>query len=225
MTERLTKQQLKEDPLLKSTGEAVDFARHHGKILVGSFVALVVLVLAVVVIRGATNKSADRASGMLAEARADIAHGALEPGASRLQDILQSMGGTKAGKMALLLMGDIRYSQGRYQEARESYEQAVHAFGKDQVLADTARRSLAATLENLSQNAEAAQVYKVLADHAGSASERAEMLLGVARNYLKSGRQDEAMNLYRDLSKNPSNPAAAQEATLRLAEIQALSQG
>lgn len=225
MTERLSRQQLKEDPLLKSTGEAVDFARHHGRILIGSFAGLVILVLAVVVIRGATNRSADRASGMLAEARADISHGALEPGAARLQDILQTMGGTKAGKMALLLMGDIRYSQGRFQEARESYEQAVKAFGKDPVLGDTARRSLAATLENLSQNAEAAKIYQVLADHAGTESLRAEMLLGVARNYLKSGQQDQAIALYENLSKNPSNPTAAQEAALRLAEIRALSEG
>jgi tetratricopeptide (TPR) repeat protein len=203
----------------------MDFAQHHLKLLLGGLAAMVIIVLAVVLVRGASSRSSDQAAGMLADARADISKGAYDAAGARLQEILTTAGGSPSGKTALLLNGDVRFAQGRYEEAQESYRRAVDSFGKDPVMGTAARRGLAASLENLSRNEEAATLYQELAKQATSPEVEGDLLLAVARNYLKLGRHEEAAALYRELAADPATPNAAVEAKMRLAEIKYLQAG
>ncbi len=225
MSDRLTKQQLKEDPLMKGTAEAADFAAHHAKLLFAGAAALVVLALVVFFVRTSGHRADDQTSGLLAEAWADYNQGNLDGAAAGLDDILDRAGGTMAGKRALLLYGDVRYDQGRYEDAETYYRRAASAFKADPLQAMAARRGLAASLENEKKYAEAAETYQTLADSAPNASLRAQLRLDVARNALKAGDRDQALSIYGELAENADNPQAAQEAKLRLAELQAAQSG
>ena len=225
MTDRLSKQQLKEDPLMKTTADAADFARHHSRLLLGAAVGLVVLAAAIYFVQSGAQRSSERAAGMLADARADFQQGALDPAATRLEELLGSAGGTVSGKQGLLLYGDVRYAQGRYQDAVGYYRRAVDTFKSDPVLGMAARRGLAASLENLQQFSEAASVHEELLAAQESGALRAQAQLDLARVLLRAGESARAMAIYEELSHNPDNPMAAQEALLRIAELKAAQAG
>ena len=225
MTDRLTKQQLKEDYLLTHTAEAADFVTKHGRVLVGAVVAVVVAAAVVLFVRTGSTRAEDRAAGMLVEARLDYQRGALDAAAARLEDIARNLGGTGSGKAGLLLYGDVRYAQGRYQDAEDYYRRAADAFKSDPLLKAAAHRGQAACLENLSRFAEAATIYRELAGNAPNGVVRADLRMALARNVLKAGNQAEAVGIYEELSHDPENPRAAQDARLRLAEIRSVRAG
>jgi FimV-like protein len=222
VNERLTKQDLKDDPLMRHTGEVVDFAQHHVRILLGAAALLLVAVVAVVFVRAAGNRAEDRAAGMLAEARGDLAKGNPDAAAARLHDLLEFHGGTSSGKQALLLNADIRFNQGRYDEALTYYERAVRAFSKDPLLGPAARRGLAAALESQGNHPRAVEVLEALYQEAPAVLVREEVALDLARNYVKLGRDEDAARLYEEVSRTPGNPRLAQSAKELLAELRAL---
>jgi predicted negative regulator of RcsB-dependent stress response len=222
VTERLTRHDLKEDPLMKHTGEVVDFAQHHVRMLLIAAGVLLVAVVAVVIIRGARGHEEDVASGMLAEARADLDHGNPDAAAARLKDMLEFHGGTVSGKEAKLMYADIQFNKGQYDEAATYYAEAVRAFGTDPVLGPVAQRGLAATYENQGQNAQAVQILEKLSAETQSPTLKAEIGLDLGRNYVKLGRDADAERVYQEVIHNPNNARAAAEAKLLLAEVKGL---
>lgn len=219
MSDKLTKKQLKEDPLLKTTGETIDFARHHMKLLVGGLGAAVLAVLIVVLVRNAGASAEERAAGAVAEARIDFDRGAYEPAAARLTEVFDKMGGTTGGKRALLLLGDIRYAQERYEEAEAAYQQALDAFKNDPLFSTVALRGKAASLESLGRYDEAAAIYQQLADRAETDSMKFDLLFARATNLLRAGKDDDARTVLEQLAAEKGNPQMVRQARLRLAEM------
>jgi tetratricopeptide (TPR) repeat protein len=225
VTERLSRHDLKEDPLMKHTGEVVDFAQHHIRMMLITAGALLIAVLAVVLIRGAHGREEDKAAVMLAEARADMMKGNPDVAAARLKDMLEFHGGTMSGKEAILMYADIMYTKGQYDDAATYYAQAVRAVGKDPVLGDVARRGLAATYEDKGDNAHAVEILEKLYAETESPTLKAELGLALGRNYVKLDRDQDALRIYDEVSHNPVNNQAAQEAKLRAAEVKTLKLG
>ncbi len=220
MTERLTKQQLKEDPLMKKTGDVLDFVRQYSRLLIGGGVGLLILGGIFLMTRSASDRAEERAAEMLAEAQGDLARGALDPAADRLSEILTTVGGTRGGKRALLVLADVRYAQKRFPEAEDAYRRAVDALHSSAALHTAARNGLAASLENLGTHLEAAALYLALSEDARAEALRKDLSLSAARNYFKAGNLSEAESIYQRLSDDPLDTStAAQEAQLRLAEI------
>jgi tetratricopeptide (TPR) repeat protein len=187
-------------------------------------VAVLAAVVLVYFLRAGSERAEERAAGMLAEARADFVQGALEPAATRLDEIIRNMGGTDGGQQALLLYGDVRFHQERYEDAAKYYSQALDTFGKDPLFGAAARRGLATSLENQGKPQEAATVYRELADAVADEGIRQDLLLDVARNYVKAGRVEDALALYASVSeKNQVNPTAALIASMRRAEVERLA--
>lgn len=220
MTDRLTKQQLKHDPLMDRTAETADFITSHARSIVIGVVALVVVAAGITFFRASSSRADENAAAVLADARIDYSRGALEPAAARLDDLLRNMGGTRAGKQGLLLYGHVRYDQGRYAEAETYYRDALGHFGDDPLFGPAARRGLAASLENQDKFLEAAAVYQELADESGGEPTiRAGFLLDVARNQHLGGKTDAAMAIYESLADSREAPGPARVAKLRLAEL------
>lgn len=225
MTERITRHELKEDPLMRHTGEVVDFAQHHVRMMMIAAGVLLVAVLAVVLVRGAHSREEDKAAGMLAEARGDMDKGNPDAAAARLKDMLEFHGGTMSGKEAILMYADIMYNKGQYDEASTYYAQAVRVVGSNPVLGDVARRGLAATYEQKGDHAHAVEILEKLYSGTSSATLKAEIGLDLARNYVAMDRQQDALRIYDEVGNNPVNTQAAQEAKMRAAEVKMLKTG
>jgi predicted negative regulator of RcsB-dependent stress response len=219
VSDRLTRQQLKEDPLMKSTGETVDFIQHHMKLIVAGIAGILIIIIAILIFKNSAAQGADQAAGILADARGDMARGALEPAAARLTTVIEDHGKTTAAREATLLYAHLRYGQERYADAETSYRKALDTYEKDPILGPVARRGLAATLENLTRYEEAATLYETLVAETLPGETQVEYRLALARNYLKSGRTDDAIAIYEVLAVDIYHPLASQAAKQRLAEI------
>ena len=220
MSERLTKQQLKQDALVKTTADFADFASEHTTLLIAGAVALVLAVIAFNFVRAGAQRADARAAAMLTEAWSDYNRGQLDAASARLADLQREAGGTKPGKQALLLLANIHYDQGKYEQARAEYEQVRSRFAKDSVLGLAAQRGLAATLENLKQYGAAAKIYEQLAEATASHSAAANLRLAAARNFVKAGKTAEALALYQELAADATlEPQVVHAAKLRLAEL------
>lgn len=225
MTERLTRHELKEDPLMRHTGEVVDFAQHHVRMMLIAAGVLLVAVLAVVLVRGSHSREEDKAAGMLAEARGDLDKGNPDAAAARLKDMLEFHGGTMSGKEAILMYADIMYNKGQYDEASTYYAQAIKVVGNNPVLGDVARRGLAATYEQKGDHAHAVEILEKLYAETKSATLKAEIGLDLGRNYVALNRDQDALRIYDEVGNNPVNTQAATEAKLRAAEVKTLKTG
>jgi len=225
VTERLTRHELKEDPLMRHTGEVVDFAQHHVRMMLIAAGVLLVAVLAVVLVRGSHSREEDKAAGMLAEARGDLDKGNPDAAAARLKDMLEFHGGTMSGKEAILMYADIMYNKGQYDEASTYYAQAIKVVGNNPVLGDVARRGLAATYEQKGDHAHAVEILEKLYAETKSATLKAEIGLDLGRNYVALNRDQDALRIYDEVGNNPVNTQAATEAKLRAAEVKTLKTG
>ena len=219
MNDRLTKEQLKEDVLVKDVAKAADFASKNGKAIVGAAVVVLAVAVGGFMFRANAAKSEDKAAGILTNATIEYRNGNYAAAAGQLDDLHRTMGGTRAGKRGLLLYGDLLYAQGSYQQAFEYYERALKEFSGDPIVSTTARGGLAATLESLQQNQRAAEEYGRLAADAPNAVMKAEYQLSQARNLELSGNSDQAADVYRDLERSKENYRAAEEAKRRLAQL------
>jgi TolA-binding protein len=188
---------------------------------VGAAAGLLVLAAAIYFVQAGSQRANERAAGMLADARGDFQRGALDPAATRLEELLSTSGGTAPGKQALILYGDVRYAQGRYQDAAGYYRRAIDKFQGDPIVGAAARRALAATLENMKEYEEAAKIHEELLGSEAAGPLRTQAQLDLARNLLRAGQTDRAKVLYEEVSINQDSPVAAQEAQMRLAEIKA----
>ncbi len=220
MSDRITRQQLKEDPLMRQTAAVADFASQHARILIGAALVVVLLVVGLVLVRSGGRRADEKSAAKLTQAWSDYSRGQLQPAAALAEEILREAGGTNVGKRTLLLMADIQYDQGNYSEAEGYFRRARDAFSTDPILGQAARRGLAASLENQSRYAEAASVYEELAVNAATPAAAAEVRLDAGRNLLRAGNRDEAAAVFEALSENVDNPQVAQSARMRLAEIQ-----
>jgi tetratricopeptide (TPR) repeat protein len=225
VTERLSKDDLRVDPLMAQTGHTVDFMKSHSRLIMAAGAIALVVAVGVVLVRASSERAEEKAAGMLAEARSDIAKGALDPAAARLSDLLEFHGGTPSGKMAVLVLADVRFAQGQYAEAEKWYRQAAGTYGKDALTGLAAQRGLAASIESQGRTEDAIAMYQDILKLPLEPLVQADIQMDLARNYLKAGKNEEAERLFQEIADANANPRVAQEAEIRLAEVKALRAG
>ena len=137
MNDRLTKQDLKEDVLVKETAKAADFMANHGRTVIGGVAVLTLIVVGVIFMRGNSAKGEDRAAGMLAQAYVSYENGDLDGAARQLETLVSNLGGSSSAAQGQLLYGDVRFGQGRYQEALQYYDMALAQLGENELYSRT----------------------------------------------------------------------------------------
>jgi len=120
----------------------------------------------------------------------------------------------KAGKVALYMAGTSAIQAGDTQTGESLLKTASES--RDQDVAALAKLALANYYRGINKQADAAKIYKDLADHPTNAIGKAEALLELAEMYESSNPQ-EAANLYKQIQKENPNTAAAQIAAAKLA--------
>jgi tetratricopeptide (TPR) repeat protein len=215
---RLTKRQIKQDPLVTWTARIEDYASENmTRILIG--VGAVALVIALVfVVRSARRNAELEASGLLAQAQFELWSGSPARAGELAQQVIDSASGTRSGKIAHLVRGDALLATGDSEGALAAYREFLAREKRDPVLRLSARRGMAVALENIGQYAEAAAAYEELArDDLLPATQD---LLAASRCLVQAGDDTRARELYQEIIDNhPDEPAAA-DAKMRLIELE-----
>jgi tetratricopeptide (TPR) repeat protein len=217
---RLTKRQIKQDPLMEWTARIEEFASANlRRILIG--VGAVALVIALVfVLRGARRDAELQASALLAQAQFQLWTGSPAQAAQLAQQVVDHSSGTRSGRVAHLVRGDALLQTGDSEGALAAYRTFLAREKRDPVLRLSARRGIAVSLENLAQHAEAAAAYEELAREAQDAAPITQDLMAAARCLERAGEVARAEDLYQEiLGEYPTEPLAT-DAKVKLIELE-----
>lgn len=127
-------------------------------------------------------------------------------------DLAQKYPNTPAGEYAALLAAGALFTEGKFPEAHEQFQQFIDKF-PESPLASQAQVGLAASLEGEGKISEATQKYQeILSTYTSEANIITPVKLTLARLYEQQNKPDKAFQLYLDLARvnNPYDPWAAE---------------
>jgi predicted negative regulator of RcsB-dependent stress response len=168
--------------------------------------------------RQSTMRQAESASTALAEAQAALAAGNLPLAQSDLEKLIQRYGGTDAGAQAHVLLAQVHFDKGEFQQGITELKPVAEA--KDAYTSATAMNLMAAGLEQSGKFADAAAEYEKAAAKAPYKVDHDVFMASAARVLTTAGKLDDAKKIWSALAKDDESAASA-EARVRLGEIEA----
>ena len=220
--QKLTKRQIKEDPLVTAAFRGKEFWDEHGRTILIVAGALIAALVLGGLILNARRQAEERASGSLFRAELSVLQGDYQTASQALKELVDNSPGTNAAKRAMLLLGDSYAALANPREAATWYRKALDRAGSDATMRRAARLGLAAALEDNRQFADAAPYYSDLAKEPQSDNERGRALLGQARCLLAAGQPQKAAEVLQAVLALPDAEQPLTDAAhVRLGEIRA----
>ena len=200
--QKLTKRQIKEDPLVTAAFRGTQVWEQHGtRILVG-LGAIVLLVLLVFFVSRTRAQSEERASSDLFRAQMSIGQNDYQTAVQMLKEIVDSAPGTNAAQQAMMYLGDAYASQGKPADAASWYRRALSKARNTEAKA-ACLHGLAAALEDRGDFTQAAANYEELAKLGATDNERGRAMLAQARCLGKAGQTQKAIAVYQAIQRLP----------------------
>ena len=198
----------------------VEWLELHSKQLMFGSIGLLVIAGGFWFYRHSNQLQAESASVALSEAESAIASGNLPLAQSSLEKLVQRYGSTPSGAQAHVLLAQVHYEKGEYQQGMKELEPVTS--DKDAYTAATALNLQGAGLEQSGKLAEAAAAYQKAATKAPYKIDHDVYMANAARALTAAGKTDEARKIWSALASDNQSPAAA-EARVRLGELIAKS--
>lgn len=194
---------------------AGDWFRAHGRPLAAVGLALAVVIAGSLFWRSSSAGKATRADAAFATASAPLATNDVAAAQRELRQVATQYDGTAGGTQAQMLLAQLLFDAGKYQEGIDALKQADDAPApmRSGVLALTA-----AGYEGLGRFGDAAGRYEEAATAATSSAARQDQQANAARAYQLAGNTAAARRLWEQLSAEESGPFA-DEARVRLGEL------
>lgn len=235
---RLTRRQIKEDPLLNWTVRIETYLEQNLKRIAIVAGAIAVAIALIFVWRGVRRGSELAASEQLAQAQLQLWSGSPAPAAEIAKEVIARHAGTRSGRLAHLVLGDALLGTGDPTGAIAEYKSFLEHAGGDAPLRLVARRGLAVALENAKQYAEAAAAYEELArEGEGALEERRKApqslamvkpeaaviqdWMAAARCHERAGDTAKAKALYEEITDKYAAEPQVVETKVHLAELAA----
>jgi outer membrane protein assembly factor BamD (BamD/ComL family) len=215
---KITRKQMKRDPLVTLSLKAADFAKRNARTL--TIVAVVAVVSAVVVVMMARDRAKAEAEAqvLLAQANKEFWRGNVPAATDYYAELVDRYSGTKSGKQGLLFRGDALLESGDCDAAITDYEKFLSRERKDKMLRNSARRGIATALEDKGEFARAGQTRERLArDMQGN--EAAEELMSAARCYMAANMYGQAIEVYEKIVSQHSDYWGVEDAKVSLQEL------
>ncbi len=222
---RVTKKELKQDRLVTAYFKVSDLVRNNRKIVSGALTGLVIAVIVVIAymnnVRSNNNKAATELSQVIGVFRGGAYQVAIKgdpthnmPG---LRSIVENYGGSNAGESAKIYLADCYYYLGDYDNAMKYFESYD---GSDKFLQASAYAGMAEVYEIRKEYPKAAEYYERAAATDSKNFLTPEYLVGAARNYIKSGKKEEAISLLKRVQKQFADSPYAADVGFLLAQAQ-----
>lgn len=156
----MTKDELREDPVLEQIQRGVAFAQHHARWLIAGALVVIAVVVGTLALQRSRAHGDRQAAQYLIESQAGYLQGNYAAAETQLKEMLATYGRSKLAGPAQLTLGDVLLAQGRPQDALQAYEAAAEKAGGDSELAAAALRGQGAALEDVGRAADASQAYE-----------------------------------------------------------------
>lgn len=196
----------------------VEWLELHSRELMYASIGLLVIAGGVWFYRQSSERQADSASTALGEAETAITSGNLPLAQSDLEKLVQRYGSTEAGRQAHVLLAQVHYEKGEYQQGIQELKPLTE--DKDAYTAAAALNLSAAGLEQSGKYVDAAAMYQKAAERSPYKTDHDVYMASAARALTSAGKTDDAKQIWAALAKDDQSPAAA-EARVRLGELDA----
>src|SRR5215204_6250331 len=191
--QKITKRQIKEDPLVTAAFKATAFWERHGsKILIGVGAVALLCVLAFFMMQ-ARSKAETEASGDLFRASLAVANGDYASAAPMLQQIVNEQPGTRAARDAMLYLGDAQMALAKPAEAATWYRKYIEKVGGDKERSRIGYFALGTALEDSRQYVPAAEAYADAVERSQNDNDRARAMHGQARSLVRASQMPKAV--------------------------------
>lgn len=219
--QKMTKRQMKEDPLVTAAFRATEVWERHGRaILLVVGAAVLVGLLAFFVLR-TRSQAEERASGDLYRAMITLQQGDYATAAPMLKELIDNSPGTRAAREATLLLGDATMGQKNPAEAATYYQKYVDMAGSNREAARIGYLGLGTAYEDAGEFAKAAAAYEKEASLGDSDNQRGRAMLSQARSLTRAGQVDRAIAVYRKTLELPTAEIPIRDAAnMHLGELQ-----
>lgn len=199
--------------------QLVDFFRDNGRSLAIGVGAGLFVAIGFLFWQNSQAVNDKAASILVTQAYDEMAGNQLDAAAGRLTDVLSRYGGTKSGTRARLLLGNLELVRGNAAAAATHYDTFLSRTGPSDYLWSGGQRGKAASLENQSKFAEAAQAYEKLLSAPLGPEEQARALYDAARAWSQAGTRDKALAALDRVAKEFPTSRIATNAKLFRGEV------
>ncbi len=216
---RLTKKELRQDPLIETAGKAKSFMDVHGRIVTISVAAVVALLVVAIVVSNIREVANDDALTSLAHVRKIVNQGRMEVAVDSLTVIADRYSGTQGGAEAVAQLAELHLSEGDSEAALEAFERLEREYKDSYLLLEAALSGQAAALENLGRFEEAAQRFEQLYRKNKFGHAKPYALFESGRLWVLAGNPDEAKRSFQRLLDNYEETPFDRDAELQLAQL------
>jgi tetratricopeptide (TPR) repeat protein len=217
--QRLSKRQIKEDPLVTYVGKARTWTTANLRRLLIAGGVVVLVIASVSAMRNARSSQEAQASTQLSQAQYHLWGGNLQQAIDLADDIIQRWPGTRSAETAQLVRGDALLGNGDADGALAAYQAFLAKQKGDGAERSAALRGEAAALEDAGRYAEAAQRYESLARQVDQGDLVAIDLVAAARCYSRSGDSGRARALYQEVLDDYPDVQTGFDVRVKLLEL------
>jgi len=200
----------------------MEWAETHSRLLTIIAVVIVLIVGGGWFYTKSRQVQARNASAMLNDAELALASGNMALAQSNLEKIVDRYGGTRSADQAHLLLAQVLFDKGQYQQGVADLQGITKS--SDKYLRASAFNLIGAGEEQAGRFTEAAAAYRKAADAATSTGDRDQYLASAGRALMSGGKTAEAKEIWTKLAQDPASQLSA-EAKVRLGEIEAQKVG
>jgi TolA-binding protein len=157
---KVSRKELKQDPLIKAVAHAQEMAPQIAKFVAIAAAAIVAIVIAVVLVNNSKTSANQDAAIAIAQARQALAENKRDQAEQIFEEASARYKGTTGGAEALYSLAEISMAKGEYQAALDLFTEFEKKYPKEFMLDIGSLSGIAAAQENLGNFEDAAIVYE-----------------------------------------------------------------
>jgi len=217
---KITRQELKEDKLVKTTLQIKNYLEENNKLVMYIIVGILAAVLIITWYRFSSQKASQEANAQLGIAQIDFTNANYDKAISRLRNLIQEYNSTPEAKQALFLLANIYFQYEDYRQAKEYFEKFVDTYSGSDILLSSGYAGLAACYETEKNFKEAGRLYEKAGKTASEfiESENYYYLAGIC--YKKAGDRSKAKEQFETLINDSKSGKRTKDAESQLLLLQ-----
>lgn len=188
---KLTKEELREDPLVTALAELKTFIQTQGNVLAIVLAVVIALGAGFLIVRRVAARAEQAAAVLLIEGEGQYMSENPTEALNKFQQAMDRHKNTRSGKIAMLRVADCQLELGNLEEARRLYQRFLDRAPRDGLVRSSALRGLASTLDTMGQKEEAGRTFLKAAEIAASPM-RPDDLVSAGNAFLDAGKAGEA---------------------------------
>ena len=204
---KISKKEIKEDPLVTYYVRAQKFIQNHSRHLnIGLIAFVAIIVIGIFIVR--SKKKADiLAGGKLGIAEQYYSVMNYTRAIDEFTSIISTYSGTRAAGRATFYLANAYFEQGDFENAEKYYRMYIEDYGKNRLLAASSWAGSAACMESRADYAEAAAIYEKTGRKFSDLFQAPYYLKDASRCYILAGNDEAGKSILEYIKGNyPNSP-------------------